>query len=217
MASAPTITPKKRSAREWDVLLSAANSTARQTIIPALASSLSRNCPGQWIAVLDLFEEGAMHGMTRKTVLNKGFFSESFFDSDGTTAYKFGEDRSILLRHKFASQWFVLGCRMDRKLLDKLALYIKEVMIQGNRPGAENAAVSELILGDVLKIVSPIVSAALSTVSTLINSRKAERTLAVVTPGSGRQSRTDVLTSNLQHVSNPLVALSLMTEKQVNE
>jgi hypothetical protein len=104
MASAPVTTPKKRSAREWNNLLSLENSTARKTIIPTLASSLSRKCPGQWIAVVDLFEESAMHGLARHTVVGSSLFSESFFESYGTEAYKFGEDRSILLRHKFGNQ-----------------------------------------------------------------------------------------------------------------
>jgi hypothetical protein len=213
MASAPTITPKKRSAREWNDLLSLEKSTARQTIIPTLASSLSRKCPGQWIPFLDLFEESAMHGMTRQSFFSRSFFSGSFFQSDGTEAFKFGEDRSILLRHKFGSLWFVLGCRKDRNLPDKLAEYITEVMIKENRPES-GTAISERILGDVLKIVTPIVSAALSRVSQFNNMRKTESAFAVVTPGSGRKSRTDVLTANLQHAPKPLGAFRMLTEKQ---
>jgi hypothetical protein len=102
MAGAATITPKKRTARQWNNLLSQENSISRETILPTLASSsLIRNCPGQWIPVLDFFEESAMHGLGRDTVL-KSLFSGSFLDSYGTQAYKFGEDRSIFLRHKFA-------------------------------------------------------------------------------------------------------------------
>jgi hypothetical protein len=54
-----------------------------------------------------------MHGLGRHTVL-KSIFSGSFLDSYGTQAYKFGEDRSILLRHKFGNKWFVLGCHAAR-------------------------------------------------------------------------------------------------------
>ena len=71
MASAPTITPKKRSAREWNDLLTQENSIAREKIIATLASSLSRKCPGQWIPVVDLFEESAMHGLARHTVVSR--------------------------------------------------------------------------------------------------------------------------------------------------
>jgi hypothetical protein len=214
MASAPTITPKKRSTREWNDLLTQENSTAREKIIPTLASFLSRKYPGQWIPVVDLFEESAMHGLVHRHVLGKSLFSGSFFQSsDGTEAYKVGEDRSILLRHKFGNQWFVLGCRRDRTLLDGLAEYIKKVMLPGNIPGP-GTTVSEQILGDVLKFVSPTVSAALSRVSEFKNLRKAETTLAVVTPGSGRKSRSDVLTTALQHAPKPLAALRLLTEKQ---
>jgi hypothetical protein len=55
-------------------------------------------------------------------------------------------------------------CRKDRNLLDKVADYIMEVMIPSNRP-VTGTAISERILERVLKVVSPIVSAALSRVS----------------------------------------------------
>jgi hypothetical protein len=67
-------------------LLSLEKSTARQTIIPTLASSLSRNA--QSVDYLsDLFEESAMHGMTRQPFLVEVSAEASF---KATEAFKFG-------------------------------------------------------------------------------------------------------------------------------
>jgi hypothetical protein len=73
-----------------------------------------------------------MHGLARQSFFNKSMFRVCFFESHGTKACKFGEDRSILLRHKFGNQWFVLGCRKDRQLLDKLAELTVEMKIPRN-------------------------------------------------------------------------------------
>jgi hypothetical protein len=70
MASAPTITPKKRFGNEND-LLSLEKSTARQTIIPTLASSSAESPVSGYLS--DLFEESAMHGMTRQPFLVEVF------------------------------------------------------------------------------------------------------------------------------------------------
>jgi hypothetical protein len=166
MASATITTPKKRSARQWNELLSLEYSTARETILPILASSLSGKCPGQWIPVLDLFEESAMHGLASQNIF-KCLFRGCSLESQGTQAYEFEEDHSILLRHKFGNQWFVLGCRKVHKSQDTLDEYIRKALDRSNLPGMGNKPVSKQIVTRVLIAVSPIVSAALFTVSQL--------------------------------------------------
>jgi hypothetical protein len=89
--------------------------------------------------------------------------------SHGTQAYEFEKNRFILLRHTFSNQWFVLGRRKDRKSGDTQANYIHEAMIQSNLPGTGNKTISPRVVDCVLNIVSPIVSAALSSVSKFVN------------------------------------------------
>jgi hypothetical protein len=94
--------------------------------------------------------ESAMHGLVHRHVVKTSLLSGSFSQSSGgTKAYKVGEDRSILIRHKFGSQWFVLGCHRGRKILDELAEYIMKMMIPNNRTGP-GTTISERILALVM-------------------------------------------------------------------
>jgi hypothetical protein len=71
MASVPTITPKKPTVRELSELLSSEYSTARKTILPILASSLSRHCNNQWVPVGEFFRESDLHELKLQNVFRR--------------------------------------------------------------------------------------------------------------------------------------------------
>jgi hypothetical protein len=212
MASAPMITPKKLSQRQWNERLSQEHKKARETIQPILASSLSVHYSNQWVPVLDLFDESAMHGMAARDIFKSLWKGATCVGGQGTQAYMF--EKNILLRHKFSNCWWVLGRRKDRKLGDMLADYIDEAMLKSNHPSTGNTTISQQILDRVLVTVTPVVSAALLSLSQLVNLKQAASTLAVVTPGSARTTRLEQLTVTVQHAPKPLDALMSLTVKQ---
>jgi hypothetical protein len=63
MASAPMITTDKSSELQWNQCTFLEYAKAREQIPPVLASSLRGKYPKQWVPVLDLFEESAVHGV----------------------------------------------------------------------------------------------------------------------------------------------------------
>jgi hypothetical protein len=212
MASAPMMTPKKLLERQWKDRVSKEYKKARETIHPILASSLSVHYSNQWVPVLDLFDESAMHGMLARDIFKGLWKGGTCVGGQGTQAYVF--EKNILLRHKFGNCWCVLGRRKDRKLGDMLADYIEETMLKSNHPGTGNTTISRGILDRVLSIVFPIVSAALLTLSQLVSLKQAASTLAVVAPGSARTTRFEQLTIKVQQSPKPLDAFMLLTDKQ---
>jgi hypothetical protein len=57
------ITPDKSSELQWNQCTFLEYAKAREQIPPVLASSLSERYPNQWVPVLDLFDESAVHGV----------------------------------------------------------------------------------------------------------------------------------------------------------
>jgi hypothetical protein len=200
--------PVKRSHSQWKKTIREGWVKAQKQILSALAAFLGGgNCADEWVPVLDLFEESDMDGMVPQNIFKSLWYGGYAIESQSTFAYTFEENCYILLRHKFGPAWFILGCRKTRKSKDNLEEYIHQAMIPSNLPGLGNAPVSEQIIALVQKRVSPIMRKALLAVSRLIKAQKAASTLAVVTPGSARMSRNDVLTTNVQQSSKPLELL----------
>jgi hypothetical protein len=209
MASAPAQTPDKQNAK-LKKSVAEAWSKGRAQILPALASSLIGNCGNEWVPALELFEEWTLHGICIRDIFKSLWIARSVtLESRGAFAYIFEQNCHILIRWKSASTWFLLGCRKNRTSRDDLDQYIRFAMSPSNLPGTGKPAVSKQILG-------PIVSTALLTVSHRIKALQAEAasSLALVTPGSARTSRNDVLTTNVQKASNPLQILELLGRKE---
>jgi hypothetical protein len=192
----PVTTPvKQRSDYQWKKCISEECSKAREQILPALASSLSEYCYNEWVPVVDLFEESAMHGLAFRNVFRSLFRNRSFEIRD-TQAYTSEENGCILLRHKFSSKFFILGCYENRMSRDE-AEYIKTALHLSDLPGTRKGCVSEKIQDGVRSIVSPTVSAALWAVSQLVTAKAtAESALVVVTPPE-RASRSALRTQKV--------------------
>jgi hypothetical protein len=104
MASAPTITPKKRHGMERPLIPGEIDSTP-VTIIPTLVITLSR-VPCQWI-LLDLFEEKC-YAWNDLSIS----FSRSFSQSDGTEASSLERTVPSRFRQASGSQWFVIRSQL---------------------------------------------------------------------------------------------------------
>jgi hypothetical protein len=100
-----------------------------------------------------------MHGQLSQNVF-RSLFRKCSSEIRGTQAYKSEENCCFLLRHKFAGESFILGCRENRMSRDEVE-YIKTALHPSNLNETRKGCVSEKILDGVRNIVSPTVSAAL--------------------------------------------------------
>jgi hypothetical protein len=108
---ANTTSPAKRSPWQWKNAVKEEWKNAREQILPALASFLvGGNCGDVWVPASDLFKESDLDGMALQRLFSSLWNLPSALESRGTFAYTFEQNGYILLRRKFGSAWFILGC-----------------------------------------------------------------------------------------------------------